>query len=109
MLVNLIQFEVTCQQATPSVQDLKKSEQSITVCIDYCKLTLEKLTKLLGLFDASCNQVHVGTKIQTKKGMSFNVAGKLKNKKTLKKVQKLKEFANNSYSYLQVILFQCKV
>mgnify|MGYP001090588689 CR=1 FL=1 len=42
--------------------------------------------------------------------MSFNVAaGKLKNKKTLKKVQKLKEFASNSYSYLQVILFQCKV
>ena len=34
---------------------------------------------------------------------------KLKNKKTLKKVSKLREFASNSFSYLQVILFQCKV
>jgi hypothetical protein len=48
--------------------------------------------------------VSVGTKIMTKQGMSFNVAGKLKNKKILKKVQKLKEFVSNSLHYLQVIL-----
>ena len=40
--------------------------------------------------------------------ITINVA-KLKNKKTQKKVQKLRDFASNSYSYLQVILFQCKV
>ena len=34
---------------------------------------------------------------------------KLKNKKTLKKIRKLKDFTSNTYSYLQVILFQCKI
>ncbi len=40
--------------------------------------------------------------------MSFNV-GKIKTKKSSQKVQKLKDFTSNSYSYLQVILFQCKI
>ena len=34
---------------------------------------------------------------------------KIRNKKTIKKVSKLRDFTSNSYSYLLVILFQCKV
>ncbi len=46
------------------------------------------------------------TKLST--NLQFNVA-KVKSKKTAKKVQKLKEFASNSYSYLQVVLLESKV
>ena len=48
--------------------------------------------------------------LETKKANQVLLrVSKLKNKKTLKMVSKLREFASNSYSYLQVILFQCKV
>lgn len=40
--------------------------------------------------------------------MQFNV-GKIKSKKTAKKVLKLKEFASNSFSYLQVVIFESKL
>lgn len=35
--------------------------------------------------------------------------GKVRSGKVLKKLQKLKEFASNSYSYLQVVCFQAKL
>ena len=46
----------------------------------------------------------LGTKQQQSGKITISMA-KLKNKKTLKKVKKLREFAGNSFSYLHVILF----
>ena len=46
----------------------------------------------------------LGTKQQQSGKITISMA-KLKNKKTLKKVKKLRDFAGNSFSYLHVILF----
>lgn len=40
--------------------------------------------------------------------MTINL-NKVKNKQIIKKIQKLKDFSSNSYSYLQVVFFQCVI
>lgn len=133
MLMSLIRFDTACQKAPESsdhnpslmeeqnrnqvLTDLKVCDGSLSSVIDQCKLLIRNLDQFQQLFDSQSNQN--STKLQLNKLSNKNSAAatskitinmaKLKNKKTLKKVQKLRDFASNSYSYLQVILFQCKV
>lgn len=85
--------------------------------VNQCKLLLRNLDQFSQLFDSNAA---TSTKLQLGKGGTKNapLSGngmttskitinmtKVKNKKTVKKVQKLKEFTSNSHSYLLVILF----
>lgn len=123
MLLSLLKFDQSCldqpaarllldeQARNQQLRDLKVAEAELQGCLNQCKSMLDSLNQHLTLFEQS--SAAVGTKLQLGKKTQDNRVtinlGKLKNKKTQKKVQKLKEFVANSYSYLQVIFFQCKV
>lgn len=104
--------------------DLKSCDDSLQTVINQCRLLLSNLEQFSQLFDqnqANCTKLQLSKvapngknqnnrmgETSTTGKITINMA-KIKNKKTLKKVSKLKDFASNSFSYLQVILFQCKV
>ncbi len=98
MLTCLIKSEVASKQ--PEL--IRQASIDLQGCSLLCREVIEKLAKLALMFDQSvtgtkATTVRPMTKLST--NLQFNV-GKVKSKKTAKKVQKLKEFAGNSYSYL---------
>ena len=91
MLLALVRFDASHPEA----------ENELTNCVQFCKQTLTKLSRFQSLFDTNPQQQQQSLK--TSKLLQFNV-GKLKNKKSQQKVQKLRDFTQNSYSYMQVVL-----
>lgn len=51
MLASLIRFDVSQSQKVPSV--LKKVESELSDCVNFCRHTLEKLTRFQSLFESS--------------------------------------------------------
>jgi len=96
MLLALVKFDASHPEA----------EKELTNCVQFCKQTLTKLSRFQSLFDTNPHQQQQSLK--TSKLLQFNV-GKLKNKKSQQKVQKLKDFTQNSYSYMQVVLLQSRI
>ena len=107
--------------------EFKSCDESFSSVIDQCKQLLMNLDHFSQFFEQANGNSTIAatsTKIQTKPGLgaskrqsvvgataskiTINMA-KIRNKKSIKKVSKLRDFTSNSYSYLLVILFQCKV
>jgi hypothetical protein len=102
MLISLVKFD-----STGSAQ----VEADITKCMQVCKQTLEKLDGFNTTLEKQPDRPKETRPLittGTKKTLTINM-GKVRNSKVLKKLTKLKEFASNSYSYLQVVCFQCKL
>lgn len=102
MLIGLVKFD-----STGSAQ----VESDISKCIQVCKQTLEKIevyTVALEKQPERPKETRPLITTGTKKTLTINM-GKARNTKVLKKLNKLKEFASNSYSYLQVVCFQCRL